>query len=535
MADRHGWARDLSREIIDEGRSAFTGFNRTEGSGLWEFEERARAGRYTGGHVLIVENLDRISRQGYDAILPFLSDMTRNGVTVAVVDGERVYQAFERVELGPVIEAVVKAELAREESEKKSRRLRVAQQKKVEQAQAYASQGLHIATTKIVPAWIDVDPTTYVMELNEKRTAVLAEIFQLTIDGYGTPSIAKLLNERAEPVWNNRGRKSENGWTVGYLTKLVTNRAVLGEARPMARPRNGKATSKGVVILNRYPQAIDPVTFARAQAARQSRKRTSGAWKMTHRNLFSGIAKCGECGGRMKQETTAKKGTLRRSKPDGKYYATKQAFSYLKCNNAINRVADEVTSQPKCNNRTAIRYETLEKAVIKIATHFAVSWGKTSSVAVSKSELDLAEVQRNIDELQRQVDNLVESYSRTGSLSIERALLNREEELAALKGLHSAKQLEHDRSLATMTEPEYLEAVKKLRAELDSLETETALHARVKMKQVLGRLINQMWCDSDKRTTVMLGNNAAAITFDGKGQIVENAIFGDPVDGADAT
>lgn len=533
MAARHGWAHDTSDEIIDEGRSAFTGMNRTEGSGLWTFESEVRSGRYRNGHVLIVENLDRISRQGYDAILPFLSDMTSNGVTVATVDGDRIYRAYERVELGPVIEAVVKAELAREESEKKSRRLRAAQQRKVEQAQEYASQGLHIATTKIVPAWIDVDPHTFAMMLNEPRTAILSEIFQLTIDGYGTPAIAKILNQRGEPVWNNRGRRSNNGWTVGYLTKLVTNRAVLGEARPMNRPRHGKPTSKDIVILNRYPQAIDPVIFARAQAARQSRKNTSGAWQITHGNLFSGIAKCAECGGRMKQEVTVRAGWLRRHKVGALAYPARQSTSYLKCHNALNRVTDEESGKRKCTNTAYVRYETLERGVLKVALHFAASRPGSSSQEVTSLEVEVAEALRYVDEKQRQVDNLVGSFSRTGSPSVERAMLALEAELTELRKAQVVRQSELQDALASKPAPDHLESVARLQEELESEDGETRAHARVRMKQTLRGILTSMMCAHTKETTVVLGANAVAMTFDGKGNVVANRILQQRIFGPD--
>lgn len=230
MAKQHGWETDASRILRDEGRSAFSGANRKQGGAFHEFERDAEAGHFQNGHVLIVEHLDRISRQGYDEVLPLLTMLTRNGVTVATVDGNRVYPAFERVPMGPVMEVILKTELAREESKKKADRLAEAWKRKVEKAQA--SNGSHIAITSTCPAWINVDPTTKLMTLNEDRVRVLREIFQLTIDGYGTPAIAQRLNARNEPVWKHREIKSKNGWTVGYLTKIVLNRAVMGEYQP---------------------------------------------------------------------------------------------------------------------------------------------------------------------------------------------------------------------------------------------------------------------------------------------------------------
>jgi DNA invertase Pin-like site-specific DNA recombinase len=534
MAQRHGWEHDLVDEIIDEGKSAFVGTNRAEGGGLWSFEQKAAAGHYQGGHVLVVEHLDRISRQGYDAILPFLQTLTDKGVTVATVDGDRIYHAFERVPLGPVVEAVVKSELAREESEKKSKRLRAAQAKKVEKAQEYASQGLYIATTRTVPAWIQVDPQTYEMTLNEQRVDLLREIFQLTIDGYGTPAIARRLNERGEPVWNYRGIRSNNGWTVGYLTKLVTNRAVMGEARPMNRPRHGKPSSKEVVILNRYPQAIDPVMFSRALAARQSRKNTSGAWQISHGNLFSGIAKCAVCGGRMKQEVTARSGTTRSKGRGQKVYTSHKTFSYLKCYNAINHVFDEKRGLIKCQNKSFIRYENLENAVLGIALHDAVTdAGAADSNKFTQLQVAISEANRHVEDKQRRIDYLVDSFGRTGSPSVERAMLvleaEAEEDRKSIKRLEQGLDLER----GTISPEEHMKRVADLRASLNSEDDEERAAARVGLKQTLRGIITRMECGPTKETRIILGDNAIGLVFDGDGELISNRILQSEIIGPD--
>ena len=65
--ERMGWTCTADQEIKDEGKSAFDGGNRLEGSALHEFERRARAGHFKHGVVLCVENIDRLSRQGAKA------------------------------------------------------------------------------------------------------------------------------------------------------------------------------------------------------------------------------------------------------------------------------------------------------------------------------------------------------------------------------------------------------------------------------------------------------------------------------------
>lgn len=225
IARQHQWELAEDRRLSDQGRSAFSGANRKPGGAFHDFEQKAAAGHFMNGHVLIVERIDRISRQGWEEVLPLLTKLTSQGVTIAVADGGRIYPAFQRVTMAMAIEATLMSELAYEESKNKSRHGNIKWAERLEGIK----EGSRIAAVRTVPGWIDVHPETKVMSLNPDRAAVVREIFDLTIAGYGTPAIAKRLNERNEPVWNYRGRESNNGWTVGYLTKLVLNRAVLGE------------------------------------------------------------------------------------------------------------------------------------------------------------------------------------------------------------------------------------------------------------------------------------------------------------------
>lgn len=535
MIARNGWQGSAGRELIDEGVSAYSGANRAPGGLLHAFEQQAETGLYRNGHVLVVENLDRISRQGYDAILPFLQKLTNAGVTVATVDGDRIYPAYERVPLGPVIEAVVKSELSREESEKKSRRLKAAQNKRISEARENA--GKHISHTATVPAWIDVERITrlserpaYQMTLNESRVAVLREIFTLTIEGYGTPAIAKRLNGRGEPVWSHLNRQSKNGWTVGYLTKLVLSRAVLGECEPQNQPRHGPRTSKGITILNHYPQAIDPVTFAKAQAARQSRKGSSGAWQITHGNLFSGIAKCGTCGGRLKQEFTVKAGGKRRTgKNSDALYESKTDISYLKCHNALNRVWDEENDRLRCDNRNWIRYEKLEAAVLDVAMKFVVVRQDVASDGQQDAlRIDIAEKQRFLDDKRKQADNAAISFTRTGSPTMERVMLQLEAQVAE----DEAAIRELEKSLGAAPDAISIEEYEqRIRAVLDVIgsddEAERAA-ARVRVKQSLRGVISDMRCFDTKLTRVTLGGSLIVL-FDNQGNELASRMAADTV------
>ncbi|QUM73676.1 recombinase family protein [Sphingopyxis granuli] len=78
FAKQHGW--QVSDTLKEEGKSGYSGANRSPGGKLYEFEQAVERGQYINGHALIVEHLDRITRQGWEQVLPFLQKLTANGV-----------------------------------------------------------------------------------------------------------------------------------------------------------------------------------------------------------------------------------------------------------------------------------------------------------------------------------------------------------------------------------------------------------------------------------------------------------------------
>src|SRR5688500_10462942 len=67
-AEKHGNEFDDSLRIADRGRSAYKGDHRKKGA-LGEFLERVRTGEVTPGSILVVEDIDRLSREGVVAAL----------------------------------------------------------------------------------------------------------------------------------------------------------------------------------------------------------------------------------------------------------------------------------------------------------------------------------------------------------------------------------------------------------------------------------------------------------------------------------
>lgn len=496
--ERMGWEHSPNREIIDEGKSAYYGANRSAGSLLHDFEQKAKDGLFNNGAVLVVENLDRLTRQGYEEAIDLLRALTTSGVTVATWHDNQTYEAGQRIDMMKVMSIILKAELAREESEKKSIRIRASWTKKIEAAMA----GDRRAMTKILPAWLRRDDVTMEMVVIPHRAAVVNEIFDWYIEGRGLPWIVKQLNERREGSWAYGIKDRGQGWNTAYLHKILTNRAVTGEFEPMSRPRSVMyEMTKGIVIPDYFPQVIPHEKFNRVQQLRAMRAKWGGSATKSMNNLLSGIAKCAHCGSSMYYISEQKVGrpTRHRSKVDGRQleYVAKTERSSFRCNS--NRRGHT------CSNKTRIRYETLERALLDCLFDLAMkdSTFKPSD-AVSHILAEIAQAERAVELKRQQVEqgtaNLLEFHSK----ALAQKIAGLEAELDADENVLQAlrKRLEIERG--TMRPEQDAELLLEARDALNSDNADDRYAARVKTHQSLMRLIDTMVCDDRGETHITL-------------------------------
>jgi DNA invertase Pin-like site-specific DNA recombinase len=90
-AERHNLELDESLRFEDLGVSAYRGKNAVEGE-LRTFIDAAKQGIVPEGSVLLVENLDRISRLAPLDAVNLLDEITRTGVAVATLSDGKVYE-----------------------------------------------------------------------------------------------------------------------------------------------------------------------------------------------------------------------------------------------------------------------------------------------------------------------------------------------------------------------------------------------------------------------------------------------------------
>jgi len=94
-ADRHNLKLDEETTFADKGVSAWAGANLTEGQ-FGQFLAAAKQGRIKPGSYLLVESLDRLSRQQVrTALVPFM-ELINGGIVIVTLNDNQVYSKATR-------------------------------------------------------------------------------------------------------------------------------------------------------------------------------------------------------------------------------------------------------------------------------------------------------------------------------------------------------------------------------------------------------------------------------------------------------
>jgi DNA invertase Pin-like site-specific DNA recombinase len=291
---------ELDEELTfrDEGVSAFLGANAATGA-LGAFLEAVRAGTVPKASYLLVESLDRISRQAVRKASRTMEDIVEAGVTVVdLSDGGREYStdALDR-DAFLFITMALRFVRANEESTLKSTRVAAAVQRKREK---FASdQPLDRPFTRALPAWITWSDEDKGYRLIPERAGLVRRIFELADEGWGQHRIAHWLNETGIECWG-KGKRRAAHWHRSYVRKILTNQAVLGTFTPHLAPKDPE-TKKRVrkplaPVHHRFPAVVERELFERvgnrvAALAPRGRNALSEP-----KSIFAGVLKCAHCG-----------------------------------------------------------------------------------------------------------------------------------------------------------------------------------------------------------------------------------------------
>lgn len=294
----NGWVLDESLTLNDLGVSAFRGANAKVGA-LGEFLEAIRIGRVLRGSVLIIESIDRLSRNKVGEALQLFISILNSGVSIVTREPRRTYSQDSINDIAALLEPLIYMSRAHEESATKSFRLKDAWAKKKERAVG----GLPM--TKMAPRWLEL--TEQGFRPVPERAETVRQIFRLSAEGLGVNRILQHLvaNPKKYPPFGDSGR-----WRDSYVLQILSNRAVYGEFQPQRREEGNKRVDCGEPIKNYFPPVVTEEQFFQVQAGMKARFRVLGRPGEFETNLFTGIVHCAETRTTMSVHTFRQSTTL---------------------------------------------------------------------------------------------------------------------------------------------------------------------------------------------------------------------------------
>ena len=287
---------DLDDQLTfrDLGVSAYRGRN-ADGGQLGTFKKAVEDGVVPQGSILLVENLDRISRQTARVALRTLEDIVDAGVVVVTLSDGKQYtkKTLDEDQLSLMM-AILTFIRAHEESAIKGRRVRAAWDNKRTRAVEHGTP-----LTKRTPGWLILGANGK-LRLDQRRAALVRRVFKMTLSGLGQNAIALAFNREKVPAFN------ADRWHRTYVKKLLSNPAVVGRlVAHRVEYENGRKVRKPVLeVEDHFPAAITKEDWHRVQEMRDvgssgSRSRSAPKGQAALQNVLAGLARCPKCAGTM--------------------------------------------------------------------------------------------------------------------------------------------------------------------------------------------------------------------------------------------
>lgn len=509
FCEARGWS--LIEEVVDEGTSAYTGANIQTGN-LAALVRRLENGELSRDVVVVVEQLDRISRLPPIQVVGWIQRVVGMGVSIATVnDGLIINAEMINDEQMNFVSLVFNACRAYQESKHKSDRLSDSWALKREKLEA----GNRAPITGNGPAWFSYNKETGSFEKIPERVALVQEIFDRTLAGEGKASIAATLNARSVETWG-RGKSKADGWHPSYIQKILSNPAVIGEFQPHTKSRGEvRRTPVGEPIQGYFQPVVSEAQWAGVRALKPLKRGGGNGFKGEIRNLFAGLCRCAHCGGTMTYQFKSDDGVRLRK---GVERPTKRS-SYLLCGRRARGLG--------CDNDSHYRYEALEPGLLRGVLSYALKNSFFSrSEGVGTLSDDHHRLTRELGAHQARMGRMLSLYEDTGDAEIRERWLLAKTKLETLRGQldHAKKALDQARGAATPDQ--HAARVRAVHADLHHEDFETRRNARQRVMGSLREIIDYVTFDAAGRVIMVLTGGATAIRFDREGEILGDVSMG---------
>lgn len=281
----NGVTLDESFRLRDLGVSAFRGRNAKTGA-LAAFVEAAEKGLIPPGSFLLVEALDRLSRDKVSEALKLFLKILSLGIKIVTTDPVKVHSAESVNDITGILEPLIGFSEANKSSDLKSRRVKDSWERRHATVRAGSKPPTKASLlagkplpSRHCPWWLSLNERTAFYDPVPERAEVIRTLFRMRADGCGVNTIQKALNAgKVKPRYSNV-------WTNTTILTYLRNRAVLGEYQPCVTVE-GKEVPSGEPVADYYPAVVDTDLFHRAQRVVVSRGRKQAD---TGLNLFQGL------------------------------------------------------------------------------------------------------------------------------------------------------------------------------------------------------------------------------------------------------
>jgi DNA invertase Pin-like site-specific DNA recombinase len=318
-ARRHDLDLDTALTFKDLGVSAYRGKNVEEGN-LGAFLRAVENGVVPQGSFLLVENLDRVSRQTARKALRSLERIVEAGVVlVTLTDGKQYTEKGLDEDPVSLLMSILTFVRAHEESALKGRRVRAAWDNKRKQA---VENGTPL--TKRTPSWLILGANGK-LRLDPKKAAIVRQIFDMTLKGVGQHAIAETFNREKVKTLNGAAY-----WHRSTVKKTLENPAAVGRLiAHRIEYEGGRKVRKPVEkVDDHFPSVVSMETWQRVQDMRGQASRPAPKGRSPLQNVLAGLARCPFCNGAM---TRVVKGPATSKKAGSPYLVCAKAKAGAGC------------------------------------------------------------------------------------------------------------------------------------------------------------------------------------------------------------
>lgn len=378
---------------------------------------------------IIIESFDRLSRKGFSETYSIITSIINKGVSIVALHEDIILNQTTKDDLEKIIRIALSADLAFQESKKKSERIRAAWKNKNQLAQVDKKP-----RTKMVPSWIKLSEDGNKFELDKDKAQVINTIFLLFSRGMGRRGIASKFNDENVQHISTHTR-TKGTWYPSFIQKIINNEAVVGTFTPTKLTEDGKRVPDLANKIEKYyPEAVSETLFNKVQAIIKSNEKKGGRQGKRMSNVLQGTIYCNDCGATMQYVNKN----------------SKTAEFYLRCSKG---------SIKACGNSKLFRYQLIERSVVEIiglesfrqevlASNKTVSDEKQIDKEISDK---LGEKRILINKFETLFDDVAESnFKRDKLASLGTQIKQKEDEI---------EKLTHQKHTQSVSDEEYINAL----------------------------------------------------------------------------